>query len=102
MDTGETGRFLATFEQAGSGIAHVALDGRLLRVNSRLCEILGYPREELLGLRFQDITHADDLPGNLAQLQILQTGRMDSYCLEKRYLRKDGRSFWAHVTTAPS
>ena len=98
MDTGETGRFLATFEQAGSGIAHVALDGRLLRVNSRLCEILGYPREELLGLRFQDITHADDLPGNLAQLQILQTGRMDSYCLEKRYLRKDGRSFWAHVT----
>ena len=45
MDTGETGRFLATFEQAGSGIAHVALDGRLLRVNSRLCEILGYPRD---------------------------------------------------------
>ncbi len=100
MDTGETGRFLATFEQAATGIAHVALDGRLLRVNARLCEILGYPREELVGLRFQDITHADDLGDNLTQLQAMQAGRMDSYCLEKRYLRKDGRTVWAHVTVA--
>ena len=43
------------------GIAHVGLEGRWLRVNQRLCDIVGYSREELLGLTFQDITDPDDL-----------------------------------------
>ena len=43
------------------GIAHVGVDGRWLRVNDRLCAIVGYPREELLRRTFQDITHPDDL-----------------------------------------
>ena len=54
-------RYRATFEQAAIGIAHVALDGRWLAVNDRLCTITGYPRDELLRMRFQDITHPDDL-----------------------------------------
>jgi PAS domain-containing protein len=49
-------RFRATFENAAVGIAHVAVDGRWLRVNDRLCEIVGYSREQLLaGMTFQDI-----------------------------------------------
>ena len=47
----------ATFDQAAVGIADVGTDGRWLRVNDRLCAIVGYPREELLELNFQDITH---------------------------------------------
>ena len=54
-------RFRATFEQAAVGVSHVALDGRWIRVNQKLCDILGYPRGELLSLTFQDITHPDDL-----------------------------------------
>ena len=62
-------RFRATFENAAVGIAHVAADGSWLRVNRRLCEIIGYAKDELLAISFQDITHPDDLEADLAQLQ---------------------------------
>ena len=50
-------RFRATFEQAAVGMAHVGTDGRWLRVNRRLCEIVGYAPDELLRLTFRDIAH---------------------------------------------
>src|SRR3712207_6318566 len=60
-------RFRATCEQAAVGIAHVAWDGAWLRVNDRLCEIVGYSREELLKLTFQGITYPDDFYRDLEQ-----------------------------------
>ena len=48
-------RFRATFEQAAVGVAHVSLEGRWLRVNRKLLEIVGYSGEELLQKTFQDI-----------------------------------------------
>ena len=63
------GRFRATFEQAAVGIAQVGLDGRWLRVNQRLCDIVGYSREELLQRTFQNITHPDDLNADQAYIQ---------------------------------
>ncbi len=53
--------FRATFEQAAVGVAHVGLDGRWLRVNARLCAMLGYTEAELLSRTFQEVTHPDDL-----------------------------------------
>ncbi len=53
-------RFRGTFENAAVGIAHVHPDGRWLRVNDRLCQIVGFSREELLARTFQDITHPED------------------------------------------
>jgi PAS domain S-box-containing protein len=82
------------------GIAHVAPDGRWLRMNRKLCEILGYAREELLGRTFQDITFAEDLDPDLAQVRRLLAGHGDSYSMEKRYLRKDGTVVWANLTVA--
>ena len=93
-------RFRATFEQAAVGIAHVAPDGRWLRMNRKLCEILGYAREELLGRTFQDITFAEDLDPDMAQVRRLLAGHGDSYSMEKRYLRKDGTVVWANLTVA--
>ncbi len=58
-------RFKATFEQAAVGIAHVRPDGKWLMVNQRLCDIVGYTKEELYKLTFQDITHPDDLETDL-------------------------------------
>ncbi|WP_166397042.1 PAS domain S-box protein [Rubrobacter marinus] len=93
-------RFRATFAQAAVGMAHVGVDGRWLRVNRRLCEILGYGEEELLGLSFQDITHPDDLDADLAQVEALLAGEIETYSMEKRYLRKEGSVVWVELTVS--
>ncbi|KVN88855.1 hypothetical protein WJ68_04825 [Burkholderia ubonensis] len=93
-------RFRATFQQAAVGIAHVAPDGRWLRVNEKLCDIVGYTREELLSLTFQDITHPDDLGADLAQVRQVLDGQIDTYTMEKRYLRKGGSEVWIALTVS--
>ena len=93
-------RFRATFEQAAVGIAHVDLDGRWLHVNEKLLQIVGYDREEILGLTFQDVTHPDDLDTDLDHLRRLLAGEIDTYSVEKRYLRKDGSVVWIELTVS--
>ena len=93
-------RFRATFEQAAVGIAHVALDGRWLRVNQKLCDIVGYTADELLARTFQDITHPDDLDTDLAQSERLLVGDIDVHTMEKRYFRKDGSVVWIELTVS--
>jgi PAS domain S-box-containing protein len=93
-------RFRATFELAAVGIAHVATDGTWLRVNQRLCEMIGYERDELLQLTFQDITHPDDLDADLEQLNAVLSGRLASYSMEKRYFRKDRSTIWINLTVS--
>ena len=83
-------QFRATFENAAVGIAHVAPDGRWLRVNDRLCALLGYPREELQHLTFADVTHPDDRDRDLARAAQLLEGDGETYSMEKRYIRRDG------------
>ena len=91
-------RFRATFEQAAVGIAQLAPDFRWLRVNDRLCEILGYSRDELFRLRFPDITHPDDVAADMAQAERLRRGEIDRYTMEKRYVRRDGSPVWTQLT----
>jgi PAS domain S-box-containing protein len=93
-------RFRATFEQAAVGIAHVAPDGRWLRVNQRLCDIVGYTREEMQGLTFQDITHPEDLATDLEFVRQVLAGTIETYTMEKRYLRKDRSLVWINLTVA--
>jgi PAS domain-containing protein len=67
-------RFRSTFEQAAVGICHVSPDGRFVRVNQKLCDILGYSSDELLSRTFQEITHPDDLDADLDYVsQVLAT-----------------------------
>jgi two-component system sensor kinase FixL len=93
-------RFQVTFDKAAVGIAHVAPDGRWLRMNDRFCEIIGFTRDELVSRSFQDITHPDDLPRDLKLIDELLAGITDDMAIEKRYLRKDGTIVWAHVSRA--
>ena len=69
-----------------------------LKVNDRLCEMLGYPREELMALSWADLTHPDDLEGDLAAFQGLVTGAVDKYVREKRYVRKDGTPVFTELS----
>ncbi|NMG74715.1 PAS domain S-box protein [Aromatoleum diolicum] len=93
-------RFRATFEQAAVGIALVAPDGHWLRMNRKLCDIVGYTPDELLTKTFRDITHPDDLESDLRSMQQTLAGEIDAYSMEKRYIRKDGRLVWINLTVA--
>ena len=93
-------RFRATFEQAAVGIAHVAPDGRFLRINQRFCDIAGYSRDEMLARPFQDITHPDDLDAHLEPMHRLLDGEADSYSVEKRYLRRSREIVWVNLTVS--
>jgi PAS domain S-box-containing protein len=93
-------RFRATFEQAAVGVAHVSTDGRLLRVNDKLCEIFGYTREEMLGLTLQDLAYPEDHYADLEQVRWVLAGKTESYSMEKRYLRKDGSLVWANLAVS--
>lgn len=81
--------------QATVGIAQTDLTGRFVLVNDRYCEMVGRSREELLGLRMQDITHPADRPVNEAQLRrLVESGR--DFSIEKRYVWPDGSDVWVN------
>jgi len=92
--------FAAIFEQAAVGIAQVALDGRWLQVNHKFTDIVGYSEAELQRENFQHLTYPEDLPTNLAQIQRILAGEIQSYTLEKRYQHKDGHLIWVNLTVA--
>ncbi|WP_437733100.1 PAS domain S-box protein [Sorangium sp. So ce1335] len=83
-------RFRLTFENAPIGMAIVALDGAFIRVNHVFCEIVGYAADALSRLRFQDITHPDDVDADVGLVERLRRGEIPRYQLAKRYIHKDG------------
>jgi PAS domain S-box-containing protein len=93
-------RFRLTLDEAPIGMALVSPDGRFVRVNRALCELVGYSRGELEQLTFQDITHPDDLDTDLALAVRLVRGETSRYHTEKRYVRRDGGIVTVMVSTA--
>ena len=90
----------ATFEQAAVGIAHVAPDGRFIRVNPSLCAMVGYDQDELLNHTFQDITYPDDLGADQDYVRRMLAGQIHTYTMQKRYVRKDQTLVWANLTVS--
>ena len=86
--------FKSAFQYASIGMAIVGVDGRWLRVNQPLLNLVGYSEEELLQRTFQDITHPDDLDKNLSLMNQVLDNQIDTYEMEKRYFRKDGQIVW--------
>jgi PAS domain S-box-containing protein len=91
----------ATFEQAAVGIVHISFEGRYMRCNNRFAEIIGYPIEEIPGLKFEQVTMPEDIAETSEAHQRMLEGKVDSISFEKRYLRKDGSWTWARLTIAP-
>ena len=85
------------FEAAGVAIAQTGLDGRLRMVNPAFCRLTGFTADELVGTDFRDLTHPDDLGGNLSLVEDLAAGRIDEFRMEKRYRRKDGSFVWVAI-----
>ena len=91
---GSEERFSSAFENASIGMALVSLEGRWLKVNRALCELVGYSSDELAAKTFQDITHPDDLAADLDYVRKVIAGDISSYQMEKRYLHKLGQVVW--------
>jgi PAS domain S-box-containing protein len=93
-------RFANAFRQSPHGMAFVSAEGRWLKANRALCEMLGYSEEELLARGFSDVTHPEDVGTDIEQLRRLVKGEIGSYHRIKRYLRKDGRLIWVSLAVS--
>jgi two-component system, cell cycle sensor histidine kinase and response regulator CckA len=93
-------RFRGAFDSAAIGMALVDPDGRWLRVNPALCELVGYSGDELLGGTFQGITHPDDLEVDLEFVRQMLDGEIQTYQMDKRYFHKLGQIVWIHLSVS--
>ncbi|WP_013325375.1 PAS domain S-box protein [Gloeothece verrucosa] len=93
-------KFRAIYEQANAGIVLVDSSGKLLSVNERFCELIGYPQTELKQMNFLDLTYPDDHGLSLDYHQKIWSGQISNYCTDKRYVRKNGQIFWANLTVS--
>ena len=99
LEIGEE-QFRASFEEAHIGMAIVEIDGQLRHMNNSYCRILGYSAEELKSMNIRDFTADEDIEENDKLIRQLTTGELNSFHLEKRYVRGDGDIIWASVNVA--
>ncbi|KAF0103831.1 MAG: Multi-sensor signal transduction histidine kinase [bacterium] len=91
-------RFRSYFDLPLVGIAITSPEKGWLDANQRLCDILGYARDELIRLTWTEITYPDDVAGDVAQFERVLAGQSDGYSLDKRFIRKDGRVIYASIS----
>lgn len=91
-------RFRSAFEDAAIGMAIVNADGQIIRSNHKLCQISGYPREEICATDFQSISHPADIENSLIQMATVIEGSRRSFSLQTRLMHKDGHILWALIS----
>ena len=93
-------RFRNTFAAAATGITITTLEGRYMEVNDAYCRMFGYTAQELLGLNIFDFVHPDDRYKFSDQMHGLETGSLDSYISERRFLVRDARVVWVRSSVS--
>ena len=93
--------FRTIFEQSPVGITYGQSDFEISYVNPMFEKIMGRTKEELKGLKWTDITHPDDIQKDLDCLEKLKAGEIESYSMNKRYIKPDGSEIWTHMTISP-
>ncbi|CBN59206.1 PAS domain S-box protein [Kamptonema sp. PCC 6506] len=93
-------RFRKAFDNTVVGMCLVSPEGKYFKVNASLCNFLGYTEAELLDLRFQEITHPDDVANNLKFANQILAGEINSYNIEKRYFTKQGQLVWGLLSVS--
>lgn len=92
--------FRAVFEQAAVGIVTLSDSGYLQKMNRKFCAIAGYAESEILGKHFSYISHPDDISKCIEPNAKLLAGEIDTYSLENRYIRGDGKLKWISATVS--
>ena len=90
----------AVLDNAAVGIAQITLDGRYSKVNQYYCDFVGYSREEMLEnlFTFEKVSHPEDYLLDLENIGKMLDGKTIRYDVEKRYIRKDGRTVWGDLS----
>ncbi|HEY7182964.1 MAG TPA: PAS domain S-box protein, partial [Blastocatellia bacterium] len=89
--------FRSLFDLSAVGMAQVSPEGRYLRVNRKLCQMLGYSEQELLQLTLHEVTHPDDREDSAVKLGSSFADGSEEFSIEKRYMRKDGAIIWVLI-----
>lgn len=92
--------FESAFKHSAIGMALISLEGKWLRVNRSICEIVGLSESELLQTDFQSITHPDDLEKDLEYVQQMLQGQLSTYTMDKRYINKNNQIVWVTLTVS--
>ena len=93
-------QFHSSFEESGIGMALLSIDGRWLRVNRAVSDLLGRAREDLIGLPVDGVIHPDDAGAGREAMRLLQAGECRTYTMELRYVRPSGAVVWALVNVS--
>lgn len=92
--------YQVAFDNASVGVAILDPYAHIQLVNKKFSDMIGYKPEELTGVHFSAISHADELEINKKLVLQLRNREIPSYVLDKRYIRKDGRIIWARLNSA--
>lgn len=87
-------------ENAAVGTFLSATNGQILYANRAFCDLLGYSRDEIVGVGVKEIVHPDDRAGARENLKQVSAGDHAGYRVERRYVRKDGRPIWVLVSAS--
>jgi two-component system, cell cycle sensor histidine kinase and response regulator CckA len=93
-------QFHSSFEESGIGMALLSIDGRWLRVNRAVSDLLGRVPEDLIGLPIEAVIHPDDASAGREAMRLLQAGECRTYTMELRYVRPSGAVVWALVNVS--
>ena len=91
-------RFRSYFELGLIGMAITSPTKGIVEVNDEICRILGYERTELQQMNWGQLTHPEDLDGDLVHFHQVLAGSLDGYSIEKRFMRKDGQTIYATIS----
>ena len=94
----EEEKFHQAFDFAPIGMAIVSTKGKWIRVNKSVCTLFGYEQDEFMNHTFQEFTYPEDLDTDLALMHKLLAGEIETYTLDKRYIRKEGTLIWVQLS----
>ncbi|MFA6463438.1 MAG: PAS domain S-box protein [Candidatus Paceibacterota bacterium] len=90
-------QFRKIFENGMYGVILTGSDSKFFKVNPAFCKMLGYTEEELIGKKFSEITHAENIKTDTESVPKMISGEIPYYHTEKRYIKKNGQEIWVNL-----
>jgi PAS domain S-box-containing protein len=94
-------RLKAIFDNTTVGIAVIDASGSLVQMNQPFLQLFGYPEDNLGSLDYTQLIHPEELNRVQTDLSQLARGELGSYFVDRHLLRRDGSTFWGHVSVSP-